>query len=201
MASFWDNFQQPCLAISIPNLPFKCKPGPQWPSAELLPRACVILFPLSSELRQLPEEHVHGSCSCFFLSTLIFRSAKCFISGDGKNKVLMDAWAVDVEEDPSQVVFPKDFEIRCGTGSNRMSLHRNTQLLFSCFKKQATIESVCSLLLQKRLFKFELACLANHCPEIAKEAKALILSLESYFEDEELQQILDDIQNQQSFHD
>lgn len=32
----------------------------------------------------------------------------------------------------------------------------------------------CSLLLQKKLHKFELACLANLCPETAEEAKALI---------------------------
>lgn len=34
--------------------------------------------------------------------------------------------------------------------------------------------SVCSLLLQKKLHKFELASLANLCPEAAEEAKALI---------------------------
>lgn len=31
-----------------------------------------------------------------------------------------------------------------------------------------------SLLLQKKLHKFELACLANLCPETAEESKALI---------------------------
>ncbi|KAF2976957.1 hypothetical protein EK904_008143 [Melospiza melodia maxima] len=52
---------------------------------------------------------------------------------------------------------------------------------------------------EKKLHKFELACLANLCPETAEEAKALIPSLEGRFEDEELQQILDDIQTKRSF--
>ncbi|TRY54773.1 hypothetical protein DNTS_004251 [Danionella cerebrum] len=56
-----------------------------------------------------------------------------------------------------------------------------------------------SLLLQKKLHKFELASLANLCPEAAEEAKALIPSLEGRFEDDELQQILDDIQTKRSF--
>ncbi|XP_029819527.1 DNA-directed RNA polymerase II subunit RPB4, partial [Manacus vitellinus] len=45
---------------------------------------------------------------------------------------------------------------------------------FSRFKNRETIASVRSLLLQKKLHKFELACLANLCPETAEEAKALI---------------------------
>lgn len=51
----------------------------------------------------------------------------------------------------------------------------------------------CSLLMQKKLHKFELAALGNLCPEAPEEAKALIPSLEGRFEDEELRQILDDI--------
>ncbi|XP_055501976.1 DNA-directed RNA polymerase II subunit RPB4 isoform X1 [Leucoraja erinacea] len=70
---------------------------------------------------------------------------------------------------------------------------------FSRFKNRETIASVRSLLLQKKLHKFELASLANLCPETAEEAKALIPSLEGRFEDEELQQILDDIQTKRSF--
>uniref|UniRef100_A0ACB8FAD9 DNA-directed RNA polymerase II subunit rpb4 n=1 Tax=Sphaerodactylus townsendi TaxID=933632 RepID=A0ACB8FAD9_9SAUR len=70
---------------------------------------------------------------------------------------------------------------------------------FSRFKNRETIASVRSLLLQKKLHKFELACLANLCPETAEETKALIPSLEGRFEDEELQQILDDIQTKRSF--
>ncbi|MEE6523921.1 hypothetical protein FKM82_023044 [Ascaphus truei] len=70
---------------------------------------------------------------------------------------------------------------------------------FSRFKNRETIASVRSLLLQKKLHRFELACLANLCPETADEAKALIPSLEGRFEEEELQQILDDIQTKRSF--
>ncbi|KAI3353978.1 hypothetical protein L3Q82_018539 [Scortum barcoo] len=70
---------------------------------------------------------------------------------------------------------------------------------FSRFKNRETITAVRSLLLQKKLHKFELASLANLCPEAAEEAKALIPSLEGRFEDEELQQILDDIQTKRSF--
>jgi len=70
---------------------------------------------------------------------------------------------------------------------------------FSRFKNRETIASVRTLLIQKRLHKFELASLANLCPETAEEAKALIPSLEGRFEDEELQQVLDDIQTKRSF--
>lgn len=56
----------------------------------------------------------------------------------------------------------------------------------------------CSLLMQKKLHKFELASLANLCPETPEEAKALIPSLEGRLEDEELRTILDDIQTKRS---
>lgn len=55
------------------------------------------------------------------------------------------------------------------------------------------------MLQQKKLHKFELAQLANLCPENPEEAKALIPSLEGRFEDEDLRQLLDDIQTQKSF--
>merc|ERR1712063_209507 len=65
---------------------------------------------------------------------------------------------------------------------------------FSKFKNRETITAVRSLLLQKKLHKFELAALANLCPESSEESKALIPSLEGRFEDDELRQILEDIQ-------
>ncbi|XP_076358853.1 RNA polymerase II subunit D isoform X3 [Tachypleus tridentatus] len=70
---------------------------------------------------------------------------------------------------------------------------------FSRYKNRETIAAVRSLLMQKKLHKFELAQLANLAPETPEEAKALIPSLEGRFEDEELRQILDDIQTQRSF--
>uniref|UniRef100_A0A8C7BHW1 RNA polymerase Rpb4/RPC9 core domain-containing protein n=1 Tax=Neovison vison TaxID=452646 RepID=A0A8C7BHW1_NEOVI len=57
--------------------------------------------------------------------------------------------------------------------------------------KTETIASVCSLLLLKKLHEFALACLASLGPETAEESKALIPSLEGWFEDEELQQTPD----------
>lgn len=57
---------------------------------------------------------------------------------------------------------------------------------------------ISSLLMSKKLHKFELAALGNLCPEAPDEAKALIPSLEGRFEDEELRQILDDIGTKRS---
>lgn len=70
---------------------------------------------------------------------------------------------------------------------------------FSKFKNRETIAAIRSLLMQKKLHKFELAALANLCPESPEEAKSLIPSLEGRFEDEELRQILEDIQTKRSF--
>lgn len=44
----------------------------------------------------------------------------------------------------------------------------------SCLSFRIFIFPIISLLLQKKLHKFELACLANLCPETAEESKALI---------------------------
>merc|ERR1712131_114537 len=70
---------------------------------------------------------------------------------------------------------------------------------FSKFKSHPTIVNVRTMLMQKRLHKFELAALANLCPETADEAKALIPSLDGRFPDDELQQILDDMATKRSF--
>ncbi|XP_037534322.1 DNA-directed RNA polymerase II subunit RPB4 [Nematolebias whitei] len=129
----------------------------------------------------------------------------------------------DVEEDASQLLFPKEFESAETLLNSEVHMlleHRKQQnesaedeqelsevfmktlnytARFSRFKNRETITAVRSLLLQKKLHKFELASLANLCPEAAEEAKALIPSLEGRFEDEELQQILDDIQTKRSF--
>lgn len=70
---------------------------------------------------------------------------------------------------------------------------------FSKFKNRETIAAIRSLLMQKKLHKFELAALANLCPDGAEESKSLIPSLEGRFEDDELKQILDDIHTKRSF--
>uniref|UniRef100_A0A2I3FVX0 DNA-directed RNA polymerase II subunit RPB4 n=1 Tax=Nomascus leucogenys TaxID=61853 RepID=A0A2I3FVX0_NOMLE len=146
-----------------------------------------------------------------------------------------DPRAGDVEEDASQLIFPKEFETAETLLNSEVHMlleHRKQQnesaedeqelsevfmktlnytARFSRFKNRETIAMLkesfyyskpldnCILLLQKKLHKFELACLANLCPETAEESKALIPSLEGRFEDEELQQILDDIQTKRSF--
>ncbi|KAG7212143.1 hypothetical protein KM043_012486 [Ampulex compressa] len=69
---------------------------------------------------------------------------------------------------------------------------------FRRFRNKETIAAVRNLLMQKKLHKFELASLANLCPETPEEAKALIPSLEGRLEDEELRTILDDIQTKRS---
>ena len=48
---------------------------------------------------------------------------------------------------------------------------------FSKFKNHETIVNVRTMLMQKRLHKFELAALANLCPESADEAKGLNLKV------------------------
>ncbi|KAK8756231.1 hypothetical protein V5799_001063 [Amblyomma americanum] len=70
---------------------------------------------------------------------------------------------------------------------------------FSRFKNRETISAVRQLLAQKKLHRFELAQLANLCPDNPEEARALVPSLEGRFEDDQLRQILDDIQTQRSF--
>ena len=49
------------------------------------------------------------------------------------------------------------------------------------------------------LHKFEIAQLINLCPENAEEAKALIPSLESKIDDEELDNLLRDLHNKKTF--
>ncbi|CAK8686644.1 DNA-directed RNA polymerase II subunit RPB4-like [Clavelina lepadiformis] len=127
------------------------------------------------------------------------------------------------EEDTSQLQFPSEFEnaeTLLNSEVHMLLEHRKSQnenaddeqelsevfmktlnytQRFSRFKNRETITSVRSLLIQKKFHKFELASLANLCPETAEEAKALVPSLEGRFEDEELQQVLDDIQTKRSF--
>lgn len=52
------------------------------------------------------------------------------------------------------------------------------------------ISAVRRMLQTKKLHKFELAQLANLCPETAEEARTFIPSLENNFQDEELTEIL-----------
>ncbi|XP_074654823.1 DNA-directed RNA polymerase II subunit RPB4-like [Tubulanus polymorphus] len=128
------------------------------------------------------------------------------------------------EEDASELQFPSEFENAESLLVSEVKMlleHRKTQnesaeeeqelsevfmktlnytQRISRFKNRETIAAVRNTLMQKKmLHKFELAALANLCPETAEEAKALIPSLEGRFEDDELQSVLDDIQNKRSF--
>lgn len=127
------------------------------------------------------------------------------------------------EEDASELIFPKEFENAETLLISEVQMlleHRKQQnesaeeelelsavfmktlnhtQRFSKYKNRETISAVRSLLVQKQLHKFELATLANLCPETSEEAKALIPSLEGRFEDDDLQQILDDIKTKRSF--
>ncbi|XP_043262682.1 transcriptional adapter 2A isoform X3 [Colletes latitarsis] len=126
------------------------------------------------------------------------------------------------EEDAADLQFPKEFENAETLLISEVSMlleHRKAQNesaeeeqefsevfmksltytnRFRRFKNKETIAAVRSLLIQKKLHKFELASLANLCPETPEEAKALIPSLEGRLEDEELRTILDDIQTKRS---
>ncbi|XP_031571865.1 DNA-directed RNA polymerase II subunit RPB4-like [Actinia tenebrosa] len=127
------------------------------------------------------------------------------------------------EEDATELQFPKEFENAETLLNSEVYMlleHRkkknesaeeeqelsevfvktlNYTQKFSRYKNRETIAQVRSLLGKKKLHKFELACLANLCPETAEEAKALIPSLEGRFDDEDLKQLLDDIQTHRSF--
>ncbi|KAK3103170.1 hypothetical protein FSP39_016984 [Pinctada imbricata] len=127
------------------------------------------------------------------------------------------------EEDASELQFPKEFENAETLLISEVQMlleHRKQQNesaeeeqelsevfmktlnytgRFSKFKNRETIAVVRQVLMNKKLHKFEIAVLANLCPDNAEEAKSLIPSLEGRFEDDELQQILEDIQTKRSF--
>jgi len=128
------------------------------------------------------------------------------------------------EEDASDLVFPKEFENAETLLISEVKMlleHRKQQnenaeeeqelsdvfvktlnytQRFSKYKNRETIGAVRGLLSKKKLLhKFEMASLANLCPDSAEEAKSLIPSLEGRFDDEELTQILDEIKNHRSF--
>jgi len=131
-----------------------------------------------------------------------------------------------LEEDASELVFPKEFENVDTLLLSEVQLlleHRKTQnenaedeqelsdvfvrtlnytQRFSKYKNRETIGAVRALLMGvtgNKLHKFEVATLANLCPETAEEAKSLIPSLQGRFEDDELTQMLEDIKTNRSF--
>ncbi len=133
--------------------------------------------------------------------------------------------AAAVEEDATELVFPKEFEdpetktLLISEVSIILD-HRKQQnesaeeeqefsevfmktlnytQRFAKFKNMENIAAIRGVLTNKKIHKFELAALANLCPDSPEEAKSLIPSLEGRFDDEELASILDDIQTKRSF--
>ncbi|KAI1728626.1 RNA polymerase rpb4 domain-containing protein [Ditylenchus destructor] len=130
------------------------------------------------------------------------------------------------EEDATELKFPKEFEV---TGCDALMIsevfllldHRRKQSeqkeeiedmsevfvktlnyarRLSKFKSRETIRAVRGIFSGKyNLHKFEVAQLANLCPETAEEAKALIPSLENKMEDEELDELLKDLHAKKTF--
>merc|ERR1712106_139038 len=127
------------------------------------------------------------------------------------------------EEDAAELTFPKEFENAETLLISEVHMlleHRKQQneqaedeqelsevfmktlnytQRFAKFRNRETIASIRSLLMGKKLHKFELAALANLCPESPEEARSLIPSLEGRFADEELAGLLEDIQTKRSF--
>lgn len=130
-----------------------------------------------------------------------------------------------IEEDASDLRFPSEFNENVETllisEVEQLLDHRKTQnenledetelsevfkkthaycLRFSKYKNRETISAVRKLLSDKKqLHKFEVAQLANLCPDAPEEAKALIPSLEGKLPDDELRGLLEDIQTNRSF--
>lgn len=130
-----------------------------------------------------------------------------------------------IEEDASDLRFPPEFNENVETllisEVEQLLDHRKTQnenleeeaelsevfkkthaycLRFSKYKNRETITSVRRYMAQKKqLHKFEVAQLANLCPDTPEEAKALIPSLEGKLPDEELRLLIEDIQTNRSF--
>lgn len=130
-----------------------------------------------------------------------------------------------VEEDASDLRFPPEFNESVETllisEVEQLLDHRKTQndnleedtelsevfkkthaycMRFSKYKNRETITAVRQhLSYKKQLHKFEVAQLANLCPDTPEEAKALIPSLEGKLPDEELRLLLEDIQTNRSF--
>lgn len=123
--------------------------------------------------------------------------------------------AVAEEEDAALLKFPKEFEhAETLTISEVLKILENREeqskktdsgqkpnevfvrTLEHCrlFNKLGTnrekIQAVRRMLQTKKLHKFELAQLANLCPDSAEEARIYIPSLENNFQDEELEEIL-----------
>jgi len=131
------------------------------------------------------------------------------------------------EEDVSDLVFPKEFqnvetllisevhlllENRKAQNENAEEEQELSEVFvktlnytqrFSKFKNREMIGAVRASLTapvgNQQMHKFEMASLANLCPDTAEEAKSLIPSLQGRYGDDELTQMLEDIKATRSF--
>uniref|UniRef100_A0A7M4END7 RNA polymerase II subunit D n=1 Tax=Crocodylus porosus TaxID=8502 RepID=A0A7M4END7_CROPO len=131
--------------------------------------------------------HLPACCIKFKSTPSVFRllwvSAGC--------SIVYDARAADVEEDASQLVFPKEFE------TAETLLNSEVHMLLEHRKQQN--ESAEDEQELSEVFMKTLNYTARFSRFKNRETIASVRSLEGRFEDEELQQILDDIQTKRSF--
>ncbi|CAD6198269.1 unnamed protein product [Caenorhabditis auriculariae] len=125
-----------------------------------------------------------------------------------------------IEEDAAEIRFPKEFEVsncdalltsevflllehRRQQSEQKDDIEEMSEVFIktlsyarrlSRFKNRETIRAVRAIFAEKNFHKFEVAQIANLCPESAEEAKALIPSLENKIEDAELDEILKEVQ-------
>ncbi|CAI5441129.1 unnamed protein product [Caenorhabditis angaria] len=130
-----------------------------------------------------------------------------------------------VEEDAAECRFPKEFEVstcdalltaevflllehRRLQSESKDEIEEMSEVFIKTlnyarrmarFKNRETIRSVRGVFAEKHFHKFEVAQIANLCPESAEEAKALIPSLENKIEDAELDEVLKDVQAKRTF--
>jgi len=64
---------------------------------------------------------------------------------------------------------------------------------FGRYKSPEAVKAIREIFKNKNFHNYEIAQLCNLCPETCEEAISLIPSLDTRFDDEELQEILDDI--------
>lgn len=129
------------------------------------------------------------------------------------------------EEDAAECKFPKEFELntcdalltaevylllehRRQSNETKDEIEEMSEVFIktlnyarrmSRFKNRETIRAVRAIFSEKHLHKFEVAQIANLCPENAEEAKALVPSLENKIEESELEEVLKDLQSKRTF--
>lgn len=64
---------------------------------------------------------------------------------------------------------------------------------FSKYKSEESVRAIREIFCNKNFHNYEIAQLCNLCPETTEEAISLIPSLDGRFDDEELQEILEQI--------